>query len=118
MTSSGAFSRHQLGIRGPAEIAPGPDGNMWFTETNAGRIGRITTSGQVLEFRIPTANAGPLGIASGPDGRIWFTEQSANRIGRLDPGQGDLAAVPTASTWALVVMAVGIAWVAVSALSD
>jgi virginiamycin B lyase len=35
----------------PDGIALGPDGALWFTEAGAGKIGRITTSGQISEFR-------------------------------------------------------------------
>ena len=38
----------------PSGIAAGPDGNLWFTESDASRIGRITPSGVVSEFP-PTA---------------------------------------------------------------
>jgi streptogramin lyase len=27
----------------PESITPGPDGNLWFTEANSNKIGRITT---------------------------------------------------------------------------
>ena len=30
-------------------ITAGPDGSLWFTEPN-GKIGRLTTSGEVKEF--------------------------------------------------------------------
>ena len=35
-------------------LAPGPDGNIWFTEPDANKIGRITPAGVVTEFSIPT----------------------------------------------------------------
>jgi streptogramin lyase len=65
------------------EIFPGPDGALWFTENKTNKIGRITTSGAVTEFTIPTANSGAEGIAAGPDGALWFTENKANQIGRI-----------------------------------
>ena len=34
----------------PFSITAGPDGNLWFTEWGANRIGRITPSGVVTEF--------------------------------------------------------------------
>lgn len=40
----------------PQGIAAGPDGNLWFTESNANKIGRITTDGIFTEYPIPTAN--------------------------------------------------------------
>lgn len=64
-------------------IAMGPDGALWFTETNAGKIGRITTDGVITEYAIPTANGFPFGITTGPDGALWFTEVQSQKIGRI-----------------------------------
>jgi virginiamycin B lyase len=63
----------------------GPDGNLWFTENTANKIGRITISGAVTEFPIPTVNSGPFGITAGGDGNLWFIEK-ANKIGRITTG--------------------------------
>src|SRR3954469_8241644 len=70
---------------GPGDLAPGPDGNLWFTESNApGRIGRITPAGQVTEFAAGlTFNSQPAGITAGPDGAMWFSERLGARIGRI-----------------------------------
>ncbi len=57
-------------------IAPGPDGNLWFTEHDANMFGRITPSGQVTEFPFEDIGA-PNGIVAGPDGRLWICEQGA-----------------------------------------
>jgi virginiamycin B lyase len=62
---------------------PLPDGNLWFTESEASRVGRITLAGVVTEFPTPEAFSYPLGIATGPDGNLWFSQYSANRIGRI-----------------------------------
>ena len=70
---------------GPSAIAAGHDGNLWFTESTANQIGRITPKGKVTEFPLPTPNSGPAVITAGPDGNLWFTESSANRIGRITP---------------------------------
>jgi virginiamycin B lyase len=70
---------------GPAAITLGPDGNLWFAEAAANKIGRITPAGVITEFPIPTANAAPAGIATGIDGNLWFTEMLGNRIGRMTP---------------------------------
>src|SRR4051812_37018865 len=37
----------------PAGITTGPDGNLWFAESGAGRIGRMTPSGALTEFDLP-----------------------------------------------------------------
>ncbi len=67
----------------PEAIVSGPDGNLWLTEQGANKIARITTSGTLTEYTIPTAGAGLVGIALGPDGNIWFCENTTNKIGKF-----------------------------------
>src|ERR1700724_466959 len=67
----------------PGVIAAGPDGNLWFTESSANKIGRISTAGTFTEFSVPTASSSPRGIAVGPDGALWVTEHDADKIGRI-----------------------------------
>ncbi len=67
----------------PNEIVAGPDGALWFTETNANKIGRITTAGTITEFGIPTSASHSVYITAGPDGALWFTEFNGNKIGRI-----------------------------------
>jgi virginiamycin B lyase len=70
----------------PGQITLGADGNLYFTEPAANRIGRISAKGAATDYPIPTDAAGPNGIALGPDGNIWFCETSVNKIGRLSIG--------------------------------
>jgi virginiamycin B lyase len=81
---SHALTRTPIGSgSGFDHIVAGADGALYFTETNTGKIGRITTSGTVNEFVIPTASSAPTGITLGPDNAIWFAEQNRDKIGRL-----------------------------------
>lgn len=67
-------------------ITAGPDGNLWFTESDWNRIGRVSTDGNsVSKYTIPTANSVPQKIITGPDGNLWFTEGLGNKIGRITP---------------------------------
>ncbi len=69
-------------------IASGPDGNLWFTEFVANRVGMFNpTTKLATEF-------GPLlspatAIAAGPDGNVWFLEVGTPAgppiIGRVTP---------------------------------
>ena len=68
---------------GPVTIMVGADGNLWFTESAANKIGRLSRLGVIDEYSIPTAASFPVGIASGPDQNIWFTEASGDKIGRV-----------------------------------
>ena len=64
----------------PLAITDGPDGALWFTEGDANKIGRITTSGAITEF---PASGTPDGIAAGPNDTIWFTQCGSNQIGQI-----------------------------------
>ena len=90
---------------GPRAVAAGPDGNVWFSEFNAGKIGRITPSGQITEFELPRPNSGPGDITTGADGNLWFLllngrmdgrQVDGNRVGRMTP-QGNVTefAIPS-----------------------
>src|SRR3989442_14538742 len=67
----------------PLGITAGPDGNLWFTEPAANKIGRITPAGAGTQFPIPTDSSGPGAITAGPDGKLWVTDVTTNQIGRI-----------------------------------
>ena len=64
------------------DIAPGPDGALWFTGQD-GTLGRITTSGSISRVIIPTPHSQPNGIVAGPGKTLWFAEMGSDRIGRI-----------------------------------
>src|SRR6202049_48090 len=69
---------------GPFAITQGPDGNMWFTESNTGtnKVAKVTPFGVFTEYTLPTANAFPGNIVAGPDGNLWYVDE-ANHLGRV-----------------------------------
>lgn len=72
------------GAKGPEGITVGPDGNIWFVETQANAIGRLNPDGTVDQFSSGIgSNAGLAEIVSGPDGALYFTESNRDRIGRI-----------------------------------
>ena len=89
MPSSGSY---------PYGIAVGPDGNLWFTETIANRLGRITTNGVITEFTLPPAAQSVRGIAAGGDGRLWFCAYGSGQIGAMTTnGVTTLYTIPRAA---------------------
>jgi streptogramin lyase len=67
-----------------SDVALGPDGNMWTTNTQSNSISRVApTGGLATTFVAPSANL-PTGIIAGPDGAMWFAYGTANKIGRID----------------------------------
>jgi streptogramin lyase len=87
VSTTGEINPYETGSReGATDLAPGPDGALWFTEAaNPGRIARIDVLGHVHDVAtgLP-GNRGPTGIAAGPGGTMWFTERFG-AIGRIDP---------------------------------
>ncbi len=71
------------GSSAPFDVAVGQNGQIFFTEKSAGKIGRMTLTGAVSEFSIPTAASAPTGIVAGPDGSVWFSESGRAKVGRM-----------------------------------
>jgi virginiamycin B lyase len=59
-------------------IVAGRDGNIWFSESgnHVGRIGRITPTGILTEYRLP-AGTDPIALAAGPAGIVYVGHPSA-----------------------------------------
>jgi len=73
---------------GPRDLAMDQDNNIWFTEYDQDKIGRLNPiTGYITEFSLPSSGSHALALAiSSATGRnVWFTEYSNNKIGLLDP---------------------------------
>jgi virginiamycin B lyase len=58
-------------------IVVGPDHALWFIDAGANSIGRVSTSGQIKEYSLPSSYRCDLHqaeITVGPDGALWFVE--------------------------------------------
>jgi streptogramin lyase len=84
---------------GPFSIALGSDGNVWFTEVNGNKIGKISPTGAITEF---SWHGLPGGMTAGPDGALWFTEIGDNKIGSITTAGlfGTEFSIPTAGAFA------------------
>jgi virginiamycin B lyase len=61
-------------------VTKGPDGNIWFTESDPDYIGKITPTRTITEYAVPTANGETWGITVGPDKELWFTNPTGWRM--------------------------------------
>jgi virginiamycin B lyase len=98
MTTGGSLVEYDVpGTGQPSDIVVGTDGALWFTDTkDPGRIGRVTTDGDINVWPITTTNnSHPTGISVGPDGALWFAESSQPKLGRVTTGPGVQAAAVT-----------------------
>ena len=83
----------------PTGIAADKNGDIWFTEADANRIGRFhPETSAFTEYPLPEGSISPGGIALGSDHRIWFTFEQAvgsrGGIGAIDPADAGTVADP------------------------
>jgi virginiamycin B lyase len=69
----------------PHDVAPAPDGRVWYTGQQAGVLGRLDPKTGSVE-RIPLGKgSAPHGVIIGPDAGAWVTDSGLNAIVRVDP---------------------------------
>ena len=69
----------------PHDVAPAPDGTVWYTAQGLGALGRLDpATGQTHHIQLGDASA-PHGVIVGPDGAAWVTDGGLNAIVRVDP---------------------------------
>ena len=69
----------------PHDVAPAPDGTIWYTGQGDGTLGRLDpTSGEVETVPLG-ADSAPHGVIVGPDGAAWVTDGGLNAIVRVGP---------------------------------
>lgn len=69
----------------PHDVAPAPDGGVWYTAQHAGALGRLDPeTGETRHIPLGPGSA-PHGVIVGPDGAPWITDGGLNAIVRVDP---------------------------------
>src|SRR5262249_45253447 len=78
----------------PHDVAPAPDGTVWFSGQSQGFAGRFDPKTGRLE-KIPLGpGAAPHGVIVGPDGNAWLTEGGQNAIARVDAKSKEVKLLP------------------------
>src|SRR5207237_602182 len=75
------------------DLAPGSrplslvvqNGDVWFSQVGAGRIGRITSDGKLVEYSTAKMDSGPRALAGHPDGSVWGVLTNSNALVRIEP---------------------------------
>ena len=68
----------------PHDVAPAPDGTVWYTAQRTGKLGRLDpATGNTTEVALGSGSA-PHGVIVGPDGHAWVTDSGLNAIVRVD----------------------------------
>ena len=69
----------------PHDVAPAPDGTVWYTAQHTGELGRLDPkTGKTTHVPLGDGSA-PHGVIVGPDGAAWVTDGGLNAIVRVDP---------------------------------
>jgi virginiamycin B lyase len=78
----------------PHDVAPAPDGGVWYTAQASGELGHLDpASGRTRHIRLGDGSA-PHGVIVGPDGAPWITDGGLNAIVRVDPHSGEVRRYP------------------------
>src|SRR3954470_14234121 len=65
---------------GPHDVAPAPDGTIWYTAQRSGELGRLDPkTGETKHVKLGKGSA-PHGVIVGPDGAPWVTDGGLNAI--------------------------------------
>jgi virginiamycin B lyase len=91
-TASPSGREPRLGIREfavpsgahPHDVAPAPDGTVWYTAQPKGELGRLDPSNGKTHHVDLGAGSSPHGVIVGPDGAAWVTDMGLNAIVRVD----------------------------------
>jgi virginiamycin B lyase len=68
----------------PHDVAPAPDGTVWYTAQRTGKLGRLDpATGKIAEVPLGDGSA-PHGVIVGPDKAAWVTDGGLNAIVRVD----------------------------------
>jgi virginiamycin B lyase len=69
----------------PHDVAPAPDGTVWYTAQGAGALGRLDPrTGRTRHVPLGAGSA-PHGVIVGPDGAAWVTDSGLNAVVRVHP---------------------------------
>jgi virginiamycin B lyase len=78
----------------PHDVAPAPDGTVWYTAQHQGALGRLDpVTGEIHQIPLGPGST-PHGVIVGPDGAAWVTDSGQNAIVRVDPQTEEVQVFP------------------------
>lgn len=78
----------------PHDVAPAPDGTVWYTSQPYGELGRLDPkTGNIERIKLGMGSS-PHGVIIGPDGGAWVTDGGQNAIVRVDPATKEVKVFP------------------------
>jgi virginiamycin B lyase len=75
----------------PGSVTAAGNGNVYFTETAANKLGLLDANSKFAEFPLPMQLSGALALTAGSGGDVWIG--SAGGVGRFDPQTSAISVV-------------------------
>jgi streptogramin lyase len=79
----------------PTRIAASAHGDLWFTEWNSDKLGRLSVNGQFSEFDLGDFKPADIAVDASDD--VWVADAHQARIGRLSDGVFSVVSLPGSS---------------------
>src|SRR5262249_27836473 len=79
---------------GPHDVAPAPDGFVWYTAQRAGYLGMLDPATGKTRSIALGARSAPHGVIVGPDGAPWITAGGLNAIVGVDQKREEFSISP------------------------
>jgi len=76
------------------DVAPAPDGGVWFSAQRSGHLGWFDPASGRTELVPLGAGSAPHGVIRGPDKAAWLTDSGANAIVRVSWPQREVKRYP------------------------
>lgn len=78
----------------PHDVAPAPDGTVWYTAQHQGALGRLDpATGETKQVALGDGSR-PHGVIVGPKGLAWVTDGGLNAIVSVDPETMEVTRYP------------------------
>jgi virginiamycin B lyase len=78
----------------PHDVAPAPDGRVWYTAQGSGELGVLTPASRRTRHVPLGPGSAPHGVIVGPDGAPWITDGGLNAIVRVHPETLEVTTFP------------------------
>lgn len=78
----------------PHDVAPAPDGSVWYTGQGSGDLGRLDLITSEVETIPLGEGSRPHGVIVGPEGNAWVTDGGLNAIVQVDAETEEVSAYP------------------------
>jgi virginiamycin B lyase len=78
----------------PHDVAPAPDGTVWYTAQNAGALGSLDPATGETRHIALGAGSRPHGVIVGPAGDAWVTDGGLDAIVRVDGATDEVEVFP------------------------